>query len=149
MIHQMLPSQGTLRIGSYEVPHVSVVGIVRSVTRDPLHVDYMIDDMTGPPIAVRKYINVESPSSNVVAMENTYVKVCGSIKNFEGKKSIAALGIITVTDLNDLTAHLMEVVQCKLFYTKVINDFFTKILCPTPFANNLVFRIPMHLSCFP
>ena len=52
-------------------------------------------------------------------MENTYVKVFGVLKTFEEKHTIMAHKVMPLEDLNELTAHLLEVVQCKLYFTRV------------------------------
>ena len=41
---------------------------------------------------------------------NTYVRVCGHVKSFQGKKSMVAFTIRPVADMNQLTCHLVSVV---------------------------------------
>jgi len=43
--------------------------------------------------------------------ENTYVRVRGTVRSFGGKKSIVASKITPVTDMNELTYHILEVVH--------------------------------------
>ena len=44
-------------------------------------------------------------------MENTYVRVCGTVRSFGGKKSVVAFKIVPITDPNELTYHLLEVIH--------------------------------------
>ena len=43
--------------------------------------------------------------------ENTYVRVCGTVRSFGGKKSVVAFKMVPVLDMNELTYHLLEVIH--------------------------------------
>uniref|UniRef100_A0A3Q3IPT6 Replication protein A C-terminal domain-containing protein n=1 Tax=Monopterus albus TaxID=43700 RepID=A0A3Q3IPT6_MONAL len=44
----------------------------------------------------------------------TYVKVTGSLHNFHGQRSLLAMNIRFIEDLNELTSHMLEVVQAHM-----------------------------------
>lgn len=43
--------------------------------------------------------------------ENTYVRVRGTVRSFAGKKSIVAFKISPITDMNEMTYHILEVIH--------------------------------------
>lgn len=43
--------------------------------------------------------------------ENTYVRVCGHVRSFGGKRSVVAFKMTPVTDMNELTCHMLEVIH--------------------------------------
>ncbi|WAR23409.1 RFA2B-like protein [Mya arenaria] len=71
--------------GEIEIYQVSMIGLVRAVKESATRIDYEIDDLTGPPLEVKQ--------------------------SFGGKKSITASKITPVTDMNELTYHILEVVH--------------------------------------
>ena len=55
----------------------------------------------------------------VVHEENTYIKVVGNVRTFGGKRSIGPFGIIPITDMNEVTMHMAEVVQSHMLCSKL------------------------------
>lgn len=43
--------------------------------------------------------------------ENTYVRVCGHVRSFGGKRSIVAFKMAPVADMNEVTCHILEVIH--------------------------------------
>ncbi|XP_033738564.1 replication protein A 32 kDa subunit-B-like [Pecten maximus] len=101
--------------GDIEVSQVTMVGIVRSVKETPTRIDYEIDDMTGPPFEVKQFVDNDEntpDSERVSAMqENTYVRVSGHVRSFGGKRNVVAFRMIPLTDMNELTCHILEVIH--------------------------------------
>ncbi|XP_052774059.1 replication protein A 32 kDa subunit-B-like [Mya arenaria] len=101
--------------GEIEIYQVSMIGLVRAVKESATRIDYEIDDLTGPPLEVKQFVdNDESvpDEERIQSMrENTYVRVRGTVRSFGGKKSITASKITPVTDMNELTYHILEVVH--------------------------------------
>ena len=62
--------------------------------------------------------NAEEQVQPNVLGENTYVKVIGNIRTFGGKRSIAPFKIKPITDMNDLTLHMLETVHTHMLLTK-------------------------------
>ncbi|CAL9691189.1 unnamed protein product [Knipowitschia caucasica] len=98
-------------IGDLELHQVSVVGIVRSSCPCATYNQFCVDDMTGPPLTVRQWTNTDSESSDPLEPEpGVYVKVHGSLRELQGQKSLMAMRIRRVSDLNEITSHMLEVV---------------------------------------
>lgn len=97
-----------------EIYQVKILGLVRTLKESPTRLDYEIDDLTGPPLEVKQFVdNDESVpiEEKIQAMrENTYVCVRGTVRSFGGKKSVVAFKISPVTDMNELTHHILEVI---------------------------------------
>lgn len=97
-----------------ELNQVSIVGIVRSSSPCATYDLYYVDDMTGPPLPVRQWINTEDSPGAATPEPGMYVKVHGSLRIFQGKKSLLAMDIRCVKDLNEITSHMLEVVHAHL-----------------------------------
>lgn len=86
--------------------HVKFVGAVRSVDDMSTASIYQIEDGTG-------LIDVKQWSDGTVdcsAKEHVYVSIVGQLKEFDSKKTIVADSMRQVTDANELTHHMLEVV---------------------------------------
>lgn len=112
-IHMM--GQDTLIIGSLEVQYVSLVGLVRSVDQQSTRVNFTLDDRTGPPIEGLIFAQ-EEEQMRVMShlVEGSYVRVVGPVRSVEGKRQLKAFKVFPVTDLNELTLHLAEVVHANM-----------------------------------
>nr|XP_046273605.1 replication protein A 32 kDa subunit-like isoform X2 [Scatophagus argus] len=100
-------------IFDWELNQVSVVGIVRGYAPFVTNVQYSVDDMTGPPLNVKQWVNTQN-CTQTFASPGTYVKVTGSLHNFSGQRSLLAMCIRCIKDLNELTSHMLEVVQAHM-----------------------------------
>lgn len=57
--------------------------------------------------------------------ENTYVRVVGHLKSFkENSRSLIAFGLSPVTDFNEITYHMLDVIHSHLALKKVMFFFF-------------------------
>ncbi|XP_076610661.1 replication protein A 32 kDa subunit-like [Chaetodon auriga] len=104
-------SNGTFAICDWELNQVSVVGIMRGYAPFVTNVQYSVDDMTGPPLNVKQWVNTEDWALMTFAPVGTYVKVIGSLHSFSGQRSLLAMNIRCINDLNEITSHMLEVVQ--------------------------------------
>lgn len=109
-------------VDGVELHQVTIVGIVRTVSESATRLDYQIDDMTGPPIEVRQFLDSDDQAEDqdrVAPMrENMYVRVCGNVRAFGGKRSLVSFRMLPVLDMNELTAHMLEVFHSHLALTK-------------------------------
>ncbi|CAB1320769.1 unnamed protein product, partial [Coregonus sp. 'balchen'] len=81
-------------VGDIEVNQVSVVGIVRrTVPSDP---------------------GVDS----TFVSPGTYVKVSGSLRIIQGQRSLVAFNLCCLEDLNEITSHMLEVVQAHMQHNR-------------------------------
>ncbi|XP_044027096.1 replication protein A 32 kDa subunit-like isoform X2 [Siniperca chuatsi] len=92
---------------------VSVVGLIRGFVPFVTNVQYSVDDMTGPPLNVKQWVNTED-CARTFASPGTYVKVTGSLHNFNGQRSLLAMNIRCLEDLNEIISHMLEVVQAHM-----------------------------------
>ena len=54
--------------------------------------------------------NVPEEARVPTMRENTYVRVCGHVRSFQGKRNVVAANISPLEDMNQLTCHLISVV---------------------------------------
>ncbi|XP_074642625.1 replication protein A 32 kDa subunit-like [Tubulanus polymorphus] len=112
--------------GNVELNQVALVALIRSVNETSSRIDYIVDDMTGPPFEVKQFVDNEegTPEEDKVKplTENTYVRMFGHLRAFQDKRSLAAFKVEPVTDMNDLTTHILEVIYSCLWYTKAQNQ---------------------------
>jgi len=95
--------------------HVKVVGAVRTCENFSTNCVYQIEDGTGL-IEVKQWVdNVSDVQAvqelrNACMKDNIYLACIGQIKDYDGKKMIAADHVRPVTTGNELTYHMLEVV---------------------------------------
>ncbi|XP_035537393.1 replication protein A 32 kDa subunit-like [Morone saxatilis] len=106
-------SNDTFTMCDWELNQVSLVGIVRGFAPFVTNVQYSVDDMTGPPLSVKQWVNTEDCALTLVS-PGTYVKVTGSLRSFNGQRSMLAMDIRCIKDLNEITSHMLEVVQAHM-----------------------------------
>ncbi|XP_059899051.1 replication protein A 32 kDa subunit-like isoform X1 [Gadus macrocephalus] len=103
-------------VGGREVSQASIVGIVRRSQPFENYIQYRVDDMTGPPVDVTLWVNTEAADPSLVCdgSPGTYVKVVGTLRGSEGRRSLTAYNIRCLEDLNEITSHMLEVVQAHM-----------------------------------
>ncbi|KAG8005018.1 Replication protein A 32 kDa subunit, partial [Nibea albiflora] len=111
----------TFGIYDLDLNHVSVVGIVRGFAPFVTNIQYSVDDMTGPPLNVKQWVHEEASSLNRMDCDlmgfpspGMYVKVIGCLRNFNGQRSVMAMTIRPIKDLNEITSHMLEVVHAHM-----------------------------------
>nr|XP_020462080.1 replication protein A 32 kDa subunit-like isoform X2 [Monopterus albus] len=107
-------SSDTFAICDWELNQVSVVGVIREFSPCTANIRYSVDDMTGPPLNVKQWVTSEDCAQITFVSPGTYVKVTGSLHNFHGQRSLLAMNIRFIEDLNELTSHMLEVVQAHM-----------------------------------
>ncbi|XP_011607457.2 replication protein A 32 kDa subunit-like [Takifugu rubripes] len=101
---------GAFVIGYLELHQVSVVGVVRRSAHYDTNVQYCVDDMTGPPLLVKQWVGEEATP----ICPGTYVKVTGCLRGGSDQKVLLALNVRCLQELNEITSHMMEVVQAHM-----------------------------------
>ncbi|XP_066531693.1 replication protein A 32 kDa subunit-like isoform X1 [Hoplias malabaricus] len=103
-------------IRDLELNQLSVVGLIRRTKPASEFVLYSLDDMTGAPMDVKQWMNLEDENMNSRFIPpGTYVKVVGSLHSFQHHRSMVAFSVRRLQDLNEITSHMLEVVQTHLF----------------------------------
>uniref|UniRef100_A0A3Q1FTI5 Replication factor A protein 2 n=1 Tax=Acanthochromis polyacanthus TaxID=80966 RepID=A0A3Q1FTI5_9TELE len=107
------------RVGEVEVSQVTIVGIIRSTDKSMTNIQYKVDDMTGAPMDVKQWVDTEDPSvDNTVLPPGTYVKVSGNLRSFQNHRSVVAFSVRPLEDMNEITSHMLEVVQAHMVLSK-------------------------------
>ncbi|XP_034554174.1 replication protein A 32 kDa subunit [Notolabrus celidotus] len=107
------------RVGDVEVAQVTLVGVIRSTDKSMTNIQYKVDDMTGAPMDVKQWVDTEDPSvDSTVLPPGTYVKVSGNLRSFQNHRSVVAFSVRTLEDMNEITSHMLEVVQAHMALNK-------------------------------
>ncbi|XP_061573232.1 replication protein A 32 kDa subunit [Cololabis saira] len=108
------------RVGDVEVSQVTIVGIIRSTDKSMTNIQYKIDDMTGAPMDVKQWVDTEDPTvESTVLPPGTYVKVSGNMRSFQNHRSVVAFSVRPLEDMNEITSHILEVVQAHMALGKL------------------------------
>ncbi|KAI3361218.1 hypothetical protein L3Q82_013411 [Scortum barcoo] len=108
------------RVGDVEVAQVTIVGVIRSTDKSMTNIQYKVDDMTGAPMDVKQWVDTEDPSvDSTVLPPGTYVKVSGNLRSFQNHRSVVAFSVRPLEDMNEITSHMLEVVQAHLVLNKL------------------------------
>ncbi|XP_028435784.1 replication protein A 32 kDa subunit isoform X1 [Perca flavescens] len=103
------------KVGDVEVSQVTILGIIRSTDKSMTNIQYKVDDMTGAPMDVKQWVDTEDPGvDSTVLPPGTYVKVSGNLRSFQNHRSIVAFSVRPVEDMNEITSHMLEVVQAHM-----------------------------------
>ncbi|XP_054911978.1 replication protein A 32 kDa subunit-like [Poeciliopsis prolifica] len=105
-----------------ELKQVSVVGVIRGFAPFVTNVQYAVDDMTGPPLNVKLWVNMEDFALTTVASPGMYVKVIGSLRIDSGQRSLLAMIVRRIKDLNEISSHMLEVVQAHMQIFRKVFD---------------------------
>lgn len=112
-------AEDVFRVGDVEVAQVTIVGIIRSTDKSMTNIQYKVDDMTGSPMDVKQWVDTEDPSvDSSVIPPNTYVKVSGNLRSFQNNRSLVAFSVRPLEDMNEITSHMLEVVQAHMLLSK-------------------------------
>ncbi|XP_053539882.1 replication protein A 32 kDa subunit isoform X2 [Ictalurus punctatus] len=120
-------------IRDVELNQVTVVGLIRRSKPKLTHLVYSLDDMTGPHLEVIQWVNLEDVNMNhCVISPGSYVKVVGSLRSFQHHRSMVAFNIRCLDDFNEITSHMLEVIQAHLHsdsssYSRMNNETSTII----------------------
>lgn len=110
----------SFKIDGVEIYNVKLIGCLVSVKEQTTNSIYTLEDGTGR-IDAKTWADESDESlterkSRLV--EGAYVQVIGTMKEFNGGKSVMAYDIRPVTDFNQITHHLIEAVYQHVCNTK-------------------------------
>nr|XP_020445899.1 replication protein A 32 kDa subunit [Monopterus albus] len=107
------------KVGDVEVAQVTIVGIIRSTDKSMTNIQYKVDDMTAAPMDVKQWVDTEDPSvDSTVLPPGTYVKISGNLRSFQNHRSVVAFSVRPLEDMNEITSHMLEVVQAHMVLSK-------------------------------
>lgn len=107
------------RIDGVEVGQVTLCAVVRNISKHATNVSYTVEDGTGT-IEVRQWLDNSSDDNGKSAEVelNKYIRVLGTIKSFQNKRSISAGHIRAAECYNEVMFHRLEVIYVHLQITK-------------------------------
>lgn len=109
MMKHLIDGPEELQIWGTDVQIVTVVGIVRRIDPSTTKITYDIEDETGTMTAFHWIEADKGPQSSEIVVDS-YVRVYGSLREQHQKKHILIMKIYPVTDLNEITMHLLEAI---------------------------------------
>lgn len=62
--------------------------------------------------------NTPDAERTLMIRENIYVRVYGHVRAFAGKRSVVAFRITPIADMNELTAHILEVIYAHAYLVR-------------------------------
>ncbi|XP_019720882.1 replication protein A 32 kDa subunit [Hippocampus comes] len=105
-------SDEAFKVGEVEVSQVTLIGIIRNTDKSMTNIQYKVDDMTCAPMDVKQWVDTEEPSvDGSVLPPGTYVKVSGNLRSFQNHRSVVAFSVKPLDDFDQITSHMLEVVQ--------------------------------------
>ncbi|XP_003741065.1 replication protein A 32 kDa subunit-A [Galendromus occidentalis] len=117
-IHSMTGERWTF--GSHEAEKVCLVGVVRSIEISSLKATLVVDDRTGPPVICQSMDTNDAELERL--NEGMYIKVFGTLRkqsvnrDEEMKTMINLIKLRAVSSLNEVSLHMMECVQARVYY---------------------------------
>ncbi|XP_067006787.1 replication protein A 32 kDa subunit [Anabrus simplex] len=109
--HQIINSGDDFKIGEFDIQVVTLVGLVEAIEATSTKITYTLSDDTG---TVNAVLWLEGPVENNDVVEHTYCRVYGSLRTHQGKRHVMIFKIHAIKTLNELTFHILEVVDCNL-----------------------------------
>lgn len=139
------PADTRLKIDGKEIAQITLVGIILHVKVQPTNVEYMIADGTGT-IDVKVYIDSddENNARHKQWREHTYVRVIGNYRSFRGSFNVIGFTLIPITDFNEITFHMLQVISCHLKNTKAAAAGLSQGSFNPTGGRNLNFSSPMQ-----
>ena len=115
MMNRIITHQeGTFKYFDTNVSTVSICGIISSYKSGAAdRRSFIIHDGTG---TIRADFYVQDGHDNDVI--DGYVRVIGSPREFQGRVTISGYHIDPIFDLNEVTCHYLDCIQCYLHYSK-------------------------------
>lgn len=108
---QDCPDSG-LRLYDMVFGTVQLVAIVRSIEFTTTKITYMLEDHTGR-IEAHTWLEEGSANKAPQIVVNTYATVFGSMRNQGGTKTLIVFKIESVKSPNEVTSHLLEVLNAR------------------------------------
>lgn len=102
---------------------ISTVAIVRNIESASTRLTYLLEDFSGQ-ITAHLWVDEDDTSKSPDIMVNSYARVYGTLRKFDGKKTIMIFKMFQVGSINEVTTHFLEVLNARYKaeqYSKVIN----------------------------
>ena len=91
---------------------VECVCIVRNIDASSTKITYTLEDHTGQ-IDAHYWLEEGDALKSPDVMVNNYTKIFGTTRRHDGKKTLMVFKMVPLTDINELTTHLLEVLMAR------------------------------------
>ncbi|XP_063679775.1 replication protein A 32 kDa subunit-like [Bolinopsis microptera] len=108
------PADDIFNYKGVDVHLVTFVGMVRDIIEASTSITYKIDDYTGPPISVRKFIQEGEEDTSNMTRTHTYVRVYGHLRSLNDQRNVIAFKVAPLESHNEISNHILEVVRSHL-----------------------------------
>jgi len=110
------------KVDNQDIAQITFVGKILTITEQETNINFSVDDGTSI-IDVKLWLDSEDKNDfnaqkKSSFREGLYVRVNGSLRSFQQRRSVVAFRLLPVTDFNELTYHLLEVTYVHLYFTK-------------------------------
>lgn len=106
--------------GKVPLSHVQIIGWVKSVEESSTRFDYEIEDYSGTHLIIKQFVLNEGQMNEDEKIkplpEKTYIRACGKIRSFGGQRCVVAGKVFPLTDMNELTTHLLEIIYSHMVF---------------------------------
>ncbi|EEB13625.1 Replication protein A 32 kDa subunit, putative [Pediculus humanus corporis] len=129
------PEQG-LKVGSLTATMVSLCGVVSNVEITSTTIKFSLTDDTGI-IDCLEWLETQDNSKiskTTNLLENNYYHVYGCVKYPQGSRRIMVFKTVKVTDFNEITAFMLEVLSTNEYAEKTTKD--SKVPATNAFGQN-------------
>lgn len=122
MIEQAIqkPGDDAFYVDGLEINNVTLVGMVHNKDERNIDTSFMLDDSTGQ-IEIKRWIDGQDSYeyTEMQSVQNSmYVRVHGHLRTFQNKLNVVAFSVRPITDFNEVTFHLLEVIYVHLSHTR-------------------------------
>uniref|UniRef100_A0A8C1CW32 Replication protein A2 n=1 Tax=Cyprinus carpio carpio TaxID=630221 RepID=A0A8C1CW32_CYPCA len=90
-------AEDVFKVGEVEIAQVTIVGVIRSTDKSTINIQYKVDDMTVAPMDVKQWVDTEN------------------------NRSLFAFSVRVLEDMNEVTSHMLEVVNAHVQQSKPQN----------------------------
>lgn len=105
-------------IDNSELQVAKIVGFVESIEQHSTNLVYKINDGSGTVDCKFWTSKSTSATPNLNIRENTYVKIVGAPRNFDSRRELLIYDVRVVTDFNEVTNHLLDIILTHCQSTK-------------------------------
>uniref|UniRef100_A0A671PCS2 Replication protein A 32 kDa subunit-like n=1 Tax=Sinocyclocheilus anshuiensis TaxID=1608454 RepID=A0A671PCS2_9TELE len=112
-------AEDVFKVGEVEIAQVTIVGVIRSTDKSTINIQYKVDDMTAAPMDVKQWIDTEN------------------------NRSLVAFSVRVLEDMNEVTSHMLEVVNAHVQQSKPQKT--VRLACPSP-STLLLFTRSFNVS---
>jgi replication factor A2 len=112
-------SDDVFKVDGAELFTIKIVGLIDSTEEHATNHTFQISDSSGA-IECKKWIERDGKKSEKQdqCVPNTLVRVCGCLREYEGRRHVLVYDMTPITDWNEMTHHFLESIMVHLQHTR-------------------------------